>query len=408
MSTFESQSKAIDNLLFTTASQLSSYRSFLNLYEAELSPSFNSFNFIQPNEPKLSDIIADLLDPKGSHGQGAVFLHLFLDIDKILAALKGQFEIVSDVSVRRERATDENRFIDIVVCKPGVFGIGVENKPWAEDRYQQISDYIKFLKKEFVDNFLCIYLSRDGAPPSEESIATTEREDYERKKQFLTLSYSVLRKWLSICCNHCQSERVRAFLKDFELYLHHNFEGGTTMTESKLICENILSSDANLDAALLVAGSIDEVKDRLIGKLKDQIEKDKNIGQSGLSLEWSPDQGSRFSGFSFAKKDWKRYTIAFEWGYTEYQNFSYGIAKRNEQESDIPSLGEYFKKFGKGDISSWWPWAINFDEPYFDWNISARPWIDIKNGELAEKVIKLTLDMLKQLEECAKKEKIDL
>lgn len=67
MSTFESQSKAIDNLLLTTASQLRSYRSFLTLYEAELSPSFNSFNFIQPNEPKLSYIIAELLAPKGSH-----------------------------------------------------------------------------------------------------------------------------------------------------------------------------------------------------------------------------------------------------------------------------------------------------------------------------------------------------
>lgn len=324
-------------------------------------------------------------------------------------ALEGRFEIVEGVSVRREKATDEYRFIDIVISKAGVFGIGIENKPWDKDRHNQVKDYIKFLEKEFPDNFLCIYLSPDGSPPSEESITLTDRTNYKEKNQFLTLSYSSLRKWVKTCCNHCQSERVRAFLKDFELYLHYNFEGGTTMAESDLIIKNILSSDGNLDAAFLLAGSINKVKNRLIDMLKEQIEKNEEFSRSGLRIhKWEPAQGNKYSGFSFDKKDWKRYIIAFEWEYTEYQNFSYGIAKRNEQESDIPSLGEYFNKFGKGVISSWWPWTINFDEPYFDWNISAQPWIDINNGKLANKLIKLVLDMLKQLEECAKNEKIDL
>ena len=37
---------------------------------------FNVFDLIEPDENKLSDVLADLLDPKGNHGQGDLFLRL--------------------------------------------------------------------------------------------------------------------------------------------------------------------------------------------------------------------------------------------------------------------------------------------------------------------------------------------
>ncbi len=40
---------------------------------------FNVFDFIDPDENKLSDVLAWLLDPKGSHGQGDVFLLLLFE-----------------------------------------------------------------------------------------------------------------------------------------------------------------------------------------------------------------------------------------------------------------------------------------------------------------------------------------
>lgn len=55
----------------------------INLF---LSNSFNVFDLISPDENKLSDIIANLLDLNGTHGQGALFAKEFvknlqLDID---------------------------------------------------------------------------------------------------------------------------------------------------------------------------------------------------------------------------------------------------------------------------------------------------------------------------------------
>ena len=35
-------------------------------------------DYMRPDENKISDILRDLLDPKGPHGQGCVFLDMFL------------------------------------------------------------------------------------------------------------------------------------------------------------------------------------------------------------------------------------------------------------------------------------------------------------------------------------------
>src|SRR4051794_32824876 len=40
---------------------------------------FNVFSLIKPDENRLSDILADLLDPDGPHGQGNLFLRLLLE-----------------------------------------------------------------------------------------------------------------------------------------------------------------------------------------------------------------------------------------------------------------------------------------------------------------------------------------
>jgi hypothetical protein len=46
-------------------------------FATQLAPRFNSFNFICPDEMKLSKILAMLLNPEGDHAQGDLFLKLF-------------------------------------------------------------------------------------------------------------------------------------------------------------------------------------------------------------------------------------------------------------------------------------------------------------------------------------------
>src|ERR1017187_2863553 len=44
---------------------------------ANEAPTFRALSVLSPDENRLSDIIAELLSPRGSHGQGATFLTLF-------------------------------------------------------------------------------------------------------------------------------------------------------------------------------------------------------------------------------------------------------------------------------------------------------------------------------------------
>ena len=48
--------------------------------DRELATGFNAAKLFQPNELRLSDIFATLLDPTESHGQGLRFLNLFIEM----------------------------------------------------------------------------------------------------------------------------------------------------------------------------------------------------------------------------------------------------------------------------------------------------------------------------------------
>ena len=48
-------------------------------YAKQLAPTFSVFDYIYTDEMMLSRIISDLLNPKGKHAQGSIFLSLFFN-----------------------------------------------------------------------------------------------------------------------------------------------------------------------------------------------------------------------------------------------------------------------------------------------------------------------------------------
>lgn len=129
-----------------------------------LATRFNVFDYIRANENRLSDIIRDLLDANGTHGQGDAFLKEFI------AALYGLMPPPWEFkSVLREKATSliesHRRRLDIVIDLKS-FGIGIENKPWAGEQDHQIGDYVADLERRFAGNYKIVYLSPGGEPMS--------------------------------------------------------------------------------------------------------------------------------------------------------------------------------------------------------------------------------------------------
>lgn len=188
-----------------------------NHYQKELerytSINFNLFKFIHLDENKISEIIVNILNPNGEHGQGTLFLNAFLEIIGIEVKDKKPF---IDTEVLTRQHINNLRRMDILIDWID-FGIMIENKPRYDDKTDQLKNYAEDLRNKYGGkNFIMVYLSNDGHFPSEVSISKEFREELEINNQFIHITYNVkFKEWVEKCINICQSEKYKWFLKDF-------------------------------------------------------------------------------------------------------------------------------------------------------------------------------------------------
>ena len=162
---------------------------------------YNLFSIlsIERYELKHSALIANLLDPKGSHGCGDAFLRAFFEI-----ALKERaypFEDCTHLHSYTEYYTgpiagDTGGRIDILV-KSSHYGLIIENKIYAGDQDKQLTRYDNYGKTTFgADRYLLVYLTLYGYDASKESTATKSAEEVG----YLRLSYAEdILRWLEQC-----------------------------------------------------------------------------------------------------------------------------------------------------------------------------------------------------------------
>ncbi len=210
--------------------KLQIYREEKRRWDPFLSTDFNVISeFIRPNENRLSDIIACLLDANGSHGQQGKFLDAFLRC----LFNPGQVAELSckQRQVKREDPThyneNQHRRIDITVGFEG-FGIGIENKPWDREQEYQLRDYYQHLKGTYKRCCL-IYITPDGRKPE-----TIENPDnLIQKGELYLLSYrSDIPEWIEECWQLCKSDKFRWFLHDFRDYIRDVFRPPFTFEEN--------------------------------------------------------------------------------------------------------------------------------------------------------------------------------
>lgn len=186
--------------------------------DAQLAPEFSVFHYLNPDELTLSELISDLLSPQGNHGQGATFLSLFL---KLIGS-----PVPTDCArVVREDFTrygpSSRRRIDITLDF-GSSGIGIENKPFADEGENQIADYANHLDRKYKGAYLIVFLSDNGRPPH--SISAELLTSLDESRKLVLLSYSVdLAEWLKQCWRECRAERVRWFLQEFQDWIIEEF-----------------------------------------------------------------------------------------------------------------------------------------------------------------------------------------
>ena len=169
---------------------------------------FNLFNVLGRETDEVrthSAIIAELLNPKGSHGQGPVFARLFAGRFEIPTEAIESVQVWTEVTVGK----DKDSRIDIVM-QVGEMLVVVENKIHAGDQPKQLKRY-----HDYAANWLrskIIYLTLHGDDPSEDSLDGLSPDEVDCR------SYkSDVLAWLDDCIKEvARVPQIREILAHYE------------------------------------------------------------------------------------------------------------------------------------------------------------------------------------------------
>ncbi len=386
---------------------LHSHREATRRLDHFLSTGFNVFKVIRPNENRLSEIIADLLDPFGSHGQQYKFLNAFLEVIE-RSDLKGIELSKVDREVPTYNYENPDRRIDIVVeFEKKAFGLGIENKKTDDgDREGQLEAYCCHLNKTYESRFCLLYLTPEGGDPDESSISRNCREELKRNGKLICISYRHhILKWIEECCQLCESDRFRWFLRDFMYYIN----GGQTMSmgnEREIILKHAQQSEENLKTALdintafngdlhgqIIVGFLNKLETFVIDELRrrsDGLEWEIVIDANHKDLRHSPLK--MYKRFGFWKKSWQRqYGVALESQQVNAGDVIIGVWRDYNQttETGAPKfqpedrlraiLNDRIER--TGEHNAWWEWYCYLNEPYRSWGTDHNRTIRLKLHE---------------------------
>ena len=164
---------------------------------------------ISEKEVRICKVLADLLDPKGQHYQGNIYLKLFMDMVANPHIKKLVSFDLSRAKITTEYLINEDRRIDIVI-DDGVVFIAIEVKINAGEQEKQLADYAAFSRKMNTKSgsIPVLFLTPDGR----------ESEDAS-KEDYISISFGKhIIPWLVKCLNLEETDRaapIREILKQF-------------------------------------------------------------------------------------------------------------------------------------------------------------------------------------------------
>ena len=240
---------------------------------------FNPFQFLQTDEMGLSKILAFLLDPTETHGQGDLFLNSFLKFIN-----KHQFLAYQKVNIYLEKITKEENdeitnettnkngrhdiFIEGILDNKRSWVISIENKlQGAIDQPKQMHTYAKDLKNYVSDSYFLIYLPIFSNNPPEKSISEDEWAELMSNKKAMVLSASMLIQWLDNTV--IIAPAVKQFCNDFKKFLSEDIMGNTQNSNELIEC--LINNDKALFSALTVLETRETLYEKLMAMLVEQL-----------------------------------------------------------------------------------------------------------------------------------------
>ena len=365
---------------------------------------FNPFRVIRLNEVRLSAILAFLLSPNASHGQGTLFLDEFLKLRGDEAATEAKEDapvppistvdlVTSQAKVYTEYTVPNGR-IDILVEIPRVveqpgksdFRMIIENKFGAEETGDQLTVYDEWASRGSNDpgkDYRLLYLTPRTETPN------------KLIPGLICLSYKDhILKWLSDAKGGIEAAHVWQYVSDLEDYFQRRLSGGMARMERKKLAEEIARDPEAVHAAIDVAEVQDDLKRHIAERLRDKLHE--QMGSEDVEVttdEDRPNFGDQYSGyrfligynehlqvfFRFKQKDFRGLACGLKWrglkeelastqgGFSEVRK---QIAEQLGREPQENAETETFVRFG--DLPMGVP---------SDW-IDGQTWARVQNGEI--------------------------
>ena len=328
---------------------------------------FNDLGFMSDEVHLHSMFLANLLNPKGSHGQRGKFLEAFLKmLQKSFSAISADnLELdITNASVEVEkyigRQTDsEGGRIDIYLTD-GKHSIIIENKIYAVDQYHQMLRYWNYGMSQKGDDteksFVLIYLTLDGCSPSKESLGEDLKEN-----DIVCLSYkNDIRGWLDRCVELASRtplvrETINQYISTIDILTNNVMEDNKELLD-------ILCKEENLDAIYDIANNKNIVVNRIINEVF--IPKLRDLAESkGLTLgdncteNWMEES---WAGASFYNPKWKYLKLVFEFERRGLGSLIFGFHTKDEdgvKREDVKDWEKVQKNYSTKDVNNLcWIW----------------------------------------------------
>lgn len=325
---------------------------------------YNVFDVLEAKEVKHSKFIASLLDPKGLHYQGDLFLNKFIEVCGI-----DDFGL----DTLNSQVYREYKNIDIYITD-GNKHIIIENKIWdASDQDKQIYRYIETIKNENSsldnDRILVLYLTPNyDKTPSQKSLNGFEIKDGFLEKGNDKIPYkhiicNDILGWLNkVKIEIVNLTDLNVIITQYEKAVKNLINKGEKM-ENNLIIEQIKK---NYELCLNIHNEFENAKINLLNELFSKV--DKTLQETINPKDWTIE-------FHEIKEPLKIFSIKLK-GYNEenhdgnyiyyciepqngYNNIFFGLVRSNKVKNElnndcfqnIVKESNYCKSWNK---SKWW------------------------------------------------------
>lgn len=313
---------------------------------------FNIFHACGVNhyETRHSAILAEFLNPEGSHGQGDVYLKAFLDV----VPFPFQFD-TSTAKVTTEFPTADGR-MDVLITNAKGQAVIIENKIYAGDQWEQLKRYNTFASRQYhAGNYAILYLTLWGNEASEQS---GEGVDYTR------ISYrDTILKWLERCIPiSAQKPLIRETMIQYANHIKElTFQTMDAKNKDELIKLMIDNAEA--------IAEIDNTKGDYFKAIWDNHIKPKlKELATRMGFEFTESNMDCLQGgkeFTFKKPEWKTMAISFGSEIKKYNDFYYGIVSLDGKMPAQQKLNVFDDEPTDG-----WPYGWSYLEPpYRAWDM---------------------------------------